>query len=50
VSNIAFDYDGASIRFAPGLGETECRRLIRTIKDRYKIPDDRDEPLAIERM
>jgi hypothetical protein len=48
--NIAFDYNGATIRFAPGLDETECRRLIRTVKDRYKIPDDQDEPLSIERL
>jgi hypothetical protein len=48
--SIAFDYDQSTIRFGPGLGETESRRLIRTIKDRYKFPDDRDEPLPVERL
>ena len=35
----------------PGqLSETESRRLIKTIKDHFKIEDDRDEPLPVERF
>jgi hypothetical protein len=46
---IAFEYDQTTIRLGPGLSEHECRRLIRMIQDRYKIPDDQDEPIPVER-
>lgn len=45
---IAFDAGEATVRFGRGLSETNARRLIRTIKDRYKIPDDRNEALPVE--
>jgi hypothetical protein len=32
------------------LSETEPRRLIKTTKDRYKILEDKDEPLPVERL
>jgi hypothetical protein len=39
-----------TVGFGPGLSETESRRLINTIKDRYKIADDKDEALPVERL
>jgi hypothetical protein len=48
--NIAFDHAGGTRRFGTQLSEAESRRLIRTIKDHYKIPDDKDEPLPVERL
>jgi hypothetical protein len=47
---IAFDCDGSTQRFGLGLSEEESRRLIKTIKDSYKIQEDKDEPLPIERL
>ena len=43
-----FEFWGDTVRFGMGLSEEESRRLIKTIKDRYKIPDDEDEPLPVE--
>jgi hypothetical protein len=48
--SIAFDHAGGTQRFGSQLSDTESRRLIKTIRDRYKIPDDRDEPLPVERL
>jgi hypothetical protein len=48
--SIAFDHAGGTQRFGVQLSETESRRLIKTIKDHYKIPDDKDEPLPVERL
>jgi hypothetical protein len=47
---IAFDFRDSTIRFGPGLSDSESRRLIRTIKDRYKIAEDEDEALPVERI
>lgn len=47
--NIAFDHPGGTTRFGSQLSETEARRLIRTIKEHFKIDEDRDEPLPVER-
>jgi hypothetical protein len=49
-ARIALDWRGQTHRFGVRLSETECRRLIKTIKDRYKIPDYQDEPLPVERL
>jgi hypothetical protein len=48
--SIAFDVDGRTERFGSQLSETESRRLIKTIKDHYKIQDDKDEALPVERL
>jgi hypothetical protein len=48
--SIAFEWLGKTVRFGMALSEEESRRLIRTIKDYYKIPDDKDEPLPVERF
>jgi hypothetical protein len=48
--SIALDWRRETIRFGMALSEEESRRLIRTIKDYYKIQDDKDEPLPIERL
>jgi hypothetical protein len=48
--SIAFDHAGGTQRFGIQLSETESRRLIKTIKDHYKIQDDKDEPLPVERL
>jgi hypothetical protein len=37
-------------RFGIQLSERESRRLIKTIKDRYKIAEDTDEALPVERL
>jgi hypothetical protein len=47
---IAFDFENETIRFGRALSEDEARRLIRTVKDRYKIADDKEEPLPVERL
>jgi hypothetical protein len=47
---IAFDVDDTTVRFGKKLREADALRLIRTIKERYKIPDDWDEPLSVERL
>lgn len=48
--SIAFDRDGRTRRFGSLLSETESRRLIKTIREHYKILDDQDEPLPVERL
>ena len=48
--SIAFDCGGKTHRFGIQLSESESRRLIKTIKDRYKIQEDKDEPLPVERL
>jgi hypothetical protein len=48
--SVAFDVDGRTERFGSQLSETESRRLIKTIKDHYKIQDDKDEALPVERL
>ncbi len=48
--SIAFDVDGRTERFGSELSETESRRLIKTIKDHYKIQDDKDVALPVERL
>lgn len=48
--SIAFDHPGGTGRFGSQLSETESRRLIKTIKDHYKILDEMDEPLPVERL
>jgi hypothetical protein len=47
---IAFDWRDQTHRFGYQLDEFESRRLIRTIKDRYKIPEDTVEPFPVERL
>ncbi len=46
--SIAFDHDGRTHRFGIGLSETEARRLIATIRERFKILGDAWEPLPVE--
>jgi hypothetical protein len=48
--SIALDYEGSTAHFGRGLPEKEARRIIKTIKDRYKITDDKDEALPVERI
>jgi hypothetical protein len=48
--SVAFEYRGETVRFGMALPEEESRRLIRTIKDYYKVQDDKDEPLPVERL
>jgi hypothetical protein len=48
--NGRIDYEGSTARFGRGLPEKEARRIIKTIKDRYKITDDKDEALPVERL
>jgi hypothetical protein len=48
--SIALDYEGSTAHFGRGLPEKEARRIIKTIKDRYKITDDKDEALQVERI
>jgi hypothetical protein len=47
---IAFDVGDTTVRFGKKLCEADALRLIRTIKERYKIADDRDEPLEVEQL
>jgi hypothetical protein len=48
--SIAFDHPGGTQRFGTQLSDTEARRLIKTIREHYKIQDDKDEPLPVERL
>jgi len=48
--SVAFDHGGKTHRFGIQLSESEARRLIKTIEDRYKIEEDKDEALPVERM
>jgi hypothetical protein len=48
--SIALDYEGSTAYFGRGLPEKEVRRIIKTIKDRYKITDDKDEALPVEHL
>jgi hypothetical protein len=48
--SIAFDCSGTTYHFGIQLSEYESRRLIKTIKDRYKIEDDKDEALPVGRL
>ena len=48
--SVALDYEGATAHFGRGLPEKEARRIIKTIKDRYKITDDKDEALPVEHL
>jgi hypothetical protein len=41
---------GSTRHFGWALSRADSRCLIRTIKDRYKIMDDKDEPLPVERL
>jgi hypothetical protein len=41
---------GKTHRFGIQLSESESRRLINTIKDRYKVQEDTDEALPVERL
>jgi hypothetical protein len=46
--SIAFDHGGKTHRFGNSLTEIEAARLIATIQQHYKIPDNREvEPLPI---
>jgi hypothetical protein len=47
---IAFDHGESTVHFGPGLSDRESRRLIKTIMDRYKIAQDKDEALPVERI
>jgi hypothetical protein len=47
IGMIAFLYDGRAHRFGIGLAEKEALRLIATIRERFKIADDRWEPLPV---
>jgi hypothetical protein len=46
--SIAFDCKRSTGRFGFNLSEPESRRLIKTIRDRYKIPSDQVDPLPVE--
>jgi hypothetical protein len=46
--SIAFDYRASTRRFGLSLPQVESHSLIRTIKDRYKIADDKAKPLPFE--
>ena len=48
--SVAFDYPGSTVHVGLGVPEKESRRIIKTIKDRYKIAADADEALSIERV
>lgn len=45
--SVAFDYDGKTYRFGCGLSEVESRRLIKTVREYFKIEDDQDEGLPV---
>jgi hypothetical protein len=46
---LAFDHGGRTHHFGVGLSEYEVNRLVKTIRTRYRIPDDWDdvEPLPV---
>lgn len=46
--SLAFDCGGKTVRFGDAVLEEEARRIVRTIKDRFPIPDDEVEPLPVE--
>jgi hypothetical protein len=47
---VAFDHGSTTYRFGDNLSEIEARRLIATIQERFKIPEDRDyQPLPVTR-
>jgi hypothetical protein len=46
--SIVFDCKRSTGRFGFNLSEPESRRLIKTIRDRYKIPGDRVDSLPVE--
>lgn len=47
---VAFDHGSTTYRFGDQLPEIEARRLIATIQERFKIPEDRDfSPLPVSR-
>lgn len=48
--SIAFDVEDRTYRFGIQLSEHESWRLIKTIKDHYKIADDKYESLPVERL
>jgi hypothetical protein len=39
--NIAFDYGAKTYRFGASLEEAEARQLVKTIKERFPIPEDK---------
>jgi hypothetical protein len=45
--SIAFDYGAGTHRFGSSLSELESRRLIKTIRERFKIEDDPIESLPV---
>jgi hypothetical protein len=47
--SVAFDHDGVVVTFAAGISRLEAIRLIKTIRLRFRIPDDIEdvEPLPI---
>jgi hypothetical protein len=47
---IAFYHGESTVHFGPGLSDRESRRLIKTIMDRHKIAQDKDEALPVERL
>jgi len=48
-SAVSFDHGGATHYFGVGLSEAEVLRLIKTLRQRFRIPDDLDdaEPLPV---
>jgi hypothetical protein len=46
--SVAFDYGATTYRFGNGLPEIESRRLIKTIRERFKIQDDPVESLPVQ--
>ena len=47
---VAFDHGSTTYRFGDQLAEIEARRLIATIQERFKIPEDRAfQPLPVSR-
>ena len=48
--SVAFDCKGSAGRFGFNLSEVESRRLIKTIKARYPIPDDAVKSLPVENL
>jgi hypothetical protein len=48
--SLAFDYDGSTVYFVTAVPEKLSRQILRTIKDRYKIAEDNDESLPVERI
>lgn len=50
IKSLAFDYEGSTVHFVRGVPEKLSRQILKTVKDRYKIAEDKDESLPVERL